>query len=521
MLLLLLLCMFTLSDIDEIFASGTPDEQRMAYALSTHPFFTFEPRPDNPASFDEQAGFLRSSSLISFACGGNGSGKSVTAAHKAARFLLRQQSPPKPNMPFWILANSIEQVCQTAWDQKLSQIIPRWFIDWEKITWENRNRNFPKAVPLLPWPGRPGKNWVLEFKSYEQGRMQMQAAAIGGAWFTEQFPWEVFEEVIRGCRETMYPGSIFAEFTPIDPVLAQPVESLYERWLAREEGTQPYSFYRLSTEEALKAGHVDQNWYDAFFGMVSDEMLETKKRGAFASYEGAIFQSFDPRIHCFDDDPPYGRDPFTGRLRFPGGTFHRRSIDWGASAEHPFVCLWAARDGMGRYIVYDEYWDVSQHKTVLDHIREIKDGPNREEWRPGSLTHGATYGDPSRPDMFRLFGASGITVTPASNSVYDGIEVIRTLLKPLSNGGPRILIDKRRCPNLVRTMRTYRWKKSSGKGTNPQVAIAEPLKRDDDPVDALRYLVATDRRNRGVKPPRLMNVRSNNDHGVKLGGRMP
>jgi hypothetical protein len=73
-----------------------------------------------------------------------------------------------------------------------------------------------------------------------------------------------------------------------------------------------------------------------------------------------------------------------------------------------------------------------------------------------------------------------------------GIEAVRCSLKIDSVGHPGIIIDRDACPNLMREMRTYRWKRSTGKGANPQDAKPEPLKRDDHAVDALRYLVLTD-----------------------------
>src|SRR5690606_26205301 len=139
-------------------------------------------RPDNPDAGDEQTSYYESSKLVTIALGGNGSGKTFVGAQKVVRFLCEQQPPPKPNTLFWVIGPTLERTCNAAWDQKLSQIIPREWVDWDRITWENSNRNFPRAVPLKPWAGHPGRNWTIEFKSTDQGRDAMQAAAIGGAW---------------------------------------------------------------------------------------------------------------------------------------------------------------------------------------------------------------------------------------------------------------------------------------------------------------------------------------------------
>jgi hypothetical protein len=53
----------------------------------------------------------------------------------------------------------------------------------------------------------------------------------------------------------------------------------------------------------MEAGHVDADWFDEFFGMIPEEMLDTRMRGMFASYEGQIFKSFNPAIHLMGDLP--------------------------------------------------------------------------------------------------------------------------------------------------------------------------------------------------------------------------
>lgn len=516
--------MLTLTEdqLDAIFASDDTELQRLVYAYQTHPYYSFRPRPDRPEFGDEQSGFIDSTELVSFCVGGNGSGKTYLAAQKCAQFLLEKQAPPKLDTPFWVISNTYDQVCGSAWFQKLREIIPAECIDHKRITWKNVSRQWPYSVPLMPWPDRPGKNWMLEFKSYEQGREMMQATAIGGAWFTEQFPWDILEEVLRGCREYMYPGSVFAEFTPIDPALSAPVEELYEQWSQGQTKPGMYGFYRMNTEEALKAGHVSSDWYSAFFGMVSDEMQDTRRLGAFASYEGAIYQTFDPKIHVFDH-PRYKQGPREGDLVFPVGVWHRRGFDWGASEEHPFVCLWAYKNAFGQYVFYDEYYSKSQTHTALDHIEAVK---AQNYWGENDPYYGASYGDPSRPDMFRLFDRFGIQIQPANNAVDDGIETIRRHLKKHpgipshidgSDGAPRILIDRQNCPNLVRTLRTYRWEKSSGKGLNPKAARPKPLKMDDDCPDAARYLIHTDSAFdlKGI-PTRMKTPRTPGRHGVHL-----
>jgi hypothetical protein len=57
---------------------------------------------------------------------------------------------------------------------------------------------------------------------------------------------------------------------------------------------------------------------------------------------------------------------------------------------------------------------------------------------------------------------------------------------------PRLMISKN-CRHLIAEMRKYRWMRGrrpeEGNYLNPKVAVAQPLKRDDDCCDALRYML--------------------------------
>lgn len=470
--------------LDRLQALDNESIDELLTDLFNHPYHSFEPRADNQSLGDEQTGFLESQSLITVGVGGNGSGKTYIGAQRAVKFLCEDQPPPARDTPFWIIANTFDQVCQSTWEQKLLNIMPRDWVQWDRITWYREKRNWPLAVPLKPWPSHPDRNWVLEFKSYEQGREQMQAASIGGAWFTEQFPYDVFTEVLRGIREHAFPGSVWCEFTPIDPEKSVPMQDMYEKWLASEPETKSWNFFHLNTQAALNAGHVKGEWFDTFFGGVSDEMRETRMAGAFASYEGAIYKSFRPRVHLVDSMQP------------PPGAIHKRSIDWGASEEHPLVCLWGYKDALGAWWIYDEYWNNSQSTTWEEHAEAIK---SRHTW-PNNPHYRNTYGDPSRPDLLREFGRLGIPITSARNAVYEGIECVREHLKIDERmEQPRLFIHKERCPYLARQMKTYRWERSSGMGVNPKAARPVPLKNDDDSADALRYLLFSDYIGQGTK----------------------
>jgi hypothetical protein len=69
-------------------------------------------------------------------------------------------------------------------------------------------------------------------------------------------------------------------------------------------------------------------------------------------------------------------------------------------------------------------------------------------------------------------------------------------------------------------MRKYRWmrsrKPSEANLLNPKVAKPQPLKRDDDLADALRYMIYTVERQRGMVPSSYKHQEYSDRHGVQL-----
>lgn len=469
----------------------------------------FKPRPDRPEAFDQQHSFCFNRDQVAFLVGGNAAGTTEAAAFKTAQFLLCQQPPPRKDTPFWIVSgHDLDEGCDTCWTEKLEGHghIPACEVDWDGINWRSQRANRPESVPLKPWPLErarevwqtsehtkdrplppPDANWLIVFKSVEQGRKAMQARSIGGFWFCEQFPLEIFLEVLRGCREYWFPGGQFAEFTPIEPELCLWVEKAMET-ADTDAHFKGWKFYRANTE--LNKPNLAEGWFESFFGTVPDEMIDTRLTGALATFEGVIYQTFNRQVHLLDD------------AKFPtslDGMWHFRGTDWGASEEHPHATIWGARDGMGDWWIYDEYWNNRQDQVTGDHVREIK---ARWPWPEGDPLFGSNFADPSRPGEINAFNLGGIPTQAAANNVYEGIDHLRSLFK-VSGGKPKIFIHKQRCKHLADELPKYRWlkgRKPGGTILNPQVAKPTPLKRDDDACDALRYLVLTADLMRGATP---------------------
>jgi hypothetical protein len=473
-------------------------------------FFTFRPRPDRPELFDEQTSFIDSLDTgVSFCIGGNGSGTTIAAACKLARFLLYRQAPLRFDFPFWVVGPDFEQTIESFWKEKLFGLgfIPEYEIDWERVTWHDKRRFLPRTVPLLPWiNGDSRHNWVIEFRSTDQGRTAMQAREIGGFCLTEQFPWEILTEILRGMRRNNLPGSKFCEFTPIDPVMSRPLQEMIEN-----DAMPPgWKVYRANTKCNVDDpnSEVTQAWFDEFFGMVSDEMRDTRQIGAWATYEGLMYRSFNPKVHVFPNDK-------LGDWPIPVDAVHRRTIDWGTGPSNAFVVLWFATDSQGRVYVYDEYY-TTEPNTHEDRMRDVhrKDGwdlclvqshpasvyelrplnPNQKpRWRYDLANFQQTYGPPDDPGMFRECDKYCMPVSKMSlgpNSYHPSVEHLQSMFKYSPEGyalgnAPRLFIS-RRCTNLIREVSQMRWQKAPRHGVNPRDAKPYEVERDNHAPSALR-----------------------------------
>lgn len=257
-----------------------------------------------------------------------------TTCAKIVKFMMTNP-PPRMDSPIWLISESYEMVCKSVWKEKMSPrtgygLLPASEIDWERVRWLRPNQGWPHEVPLKPWPGRPGKNYTISFRSYAQGRQQMQAESIAGFCFFEQFPWGLLEEVMRGCREYAFEGNKLCEFTPVDPGM-----SMELRMMEEEDKLPPgWAIYRANTRCAMEAGHVSEQWYHQFFGMIPESMRRVRERGLWGGFEGAVYPEFDTNIHLVGRAGDVGED-----WEIPPANYHRRTIDWGFGLDNAFCCF--------------------------------------------------------------------------------------------------------------------------------------------------------------------------------------
>jgi hypothetical protein len=440
-------------DIETAFASGDKELISLIEEYLSTPYNYFEPRITNAAEFDEQAAFINDKFPgIAVVAGGNASGKSVCAAYKASKFILETPAP-RPLTPYLICSQTFDMV-GAIWQEKFSQFIPKEKI--HHINWRSTQRQWPRAVILKP--DENGNNWVLDFRSYAEGREQFQSISAGGFICDELAPHEILTEIWTRCRDYNYPGSKIYVLTPLEP--APELELLFNN-RDTEAIKKAWKFYRFNTS---KNTALSQEWFDTYYSSLPADMLNTRMLGDFMHYEGLVFKEFDPLIHVVK--------PFD----LPSGAYHYRGVDFGWRNA---ACVWIA-EWQNKFYVYHEL--QTSETFTEDFANKINEFP----W-PLLPNYKTTYADYEDPEGIAILNAAGVPCVHALKSVNPGIETMRRAFIG-KNHSPDLFIFSS-CPKLIQQIKGYIWKKRPKAPLNPENDPDEPVKKDDQLVDATRYVL--------------------------------
>lgn len=381
--------------------------------------------------------------------GGNRSGKSeANIGFDLCSFALGlhpHRRTPK-NATIWAAANTWDLVGKLLWMEKIQAYMPMSQIT--SIVWHNKGADIPKELRL-----RNGNR--IEFKAYEQGRKVFEGRAIDAFYGDEQCKSDaegVWQEIQARLLDK---GGFSAQsMTPI----------LYQPWLEDRIKDLPDTdavFYAdLNDNRRSRGGYVADAEIEAMIAEWPEEVQETRIKGHFAAFLGAVYKLFNRDTHVVR--------PF----EIPADWPRWRSIDWGFN--NPFCCLWLAQDPDRRWYVYHEHYQARE--TLAYHAERIKQISGRERYR-------ATWADHDAQDRYE-FENLGIKTTPARKDVHLGIEAVQTTLKVQGDGRPRLFIFET-CKHTIQETTGYRW----AEGTETRDAKDEPLKVNDHACDALRYAI--------------------------------
>lgn len=222
--------------------------------------------------------------------------------------------------------------------------------------------------------------------------------------------------------------------------------------------------------------------------------------GKWVAADGLIYEEYDPDINLVN------------KPKRPPETWPRYwSIDFGFT--NPFVWQCWVEDPDGRLILYREIYH--SQRIVQDHAKQIMGivtRPIKDYKHPEGAErfayHGRDWIEPKPRKVICDHDAegratfereTGLSTVPAFKVVTEGIEAVRSRLRPAGDGIPRLMLrrdatierdaalgDAGKPTSTIEEIGGYVWARSAdGK---PQKEA--PEKQNDHGMDAMRYLVA-------------------------------
>jgi hypothetical protein len=519
-------------------------ERRLKRNLSRlkNDFHRFVPRADCAEEYDQQTSWYYSQATVACCVAGNRSGKTHSSAAKLVRLITQDHAPPAEGATFLVVSDSFEQVINICWKEKLRNMLPEDSIDWRHCQWYNNAGGMPKVIRMKPWPGSTNY-WQIEFRSAEQGRRHFQGRTYYGLWVSEQLSWEIIEEIRRGMVDHPLPGTCYLEFTPLDPDITIGLEERMEAASRGDPSVKGWEFYQLNAD---KNTHINQEAMQAYLASVSPEIRETRRIGKLASFAGAVFPNWNPRVHLLNErqwkditgywPPERGCATRAFKASMPPAALFRRGIDWGESLEHSFACVWGYKLS-GRWFIFDEFVD----NLRIDYDWRANEILDRYPWPLSDPNFGQTYADPSRPYLLSFMGGKGISMQGANNSI-EGFETVRRLMEPRPTGlkddkgkpalAPNLYVlrgdsmkpEKPGCPILARQIWKLRYLRSVKPGkmdtrVNRNKAANEIQDWDNDACDAFRYMIHSDTPYEGAPPDSMATYDDPSRFGLHIRGR--
>lgn len=370
----------------------------------------------------------------------------------------------------WVLGTDSKTV-RDSLQSKIIGTLSRDFNDGcihpDFIDKENRlmARGVPEAVDTIYIRHKSGCRVKLQFRSYEQGRENLQAATIDFVYCDEEPAEDVMGELRARIAATG--GFLYMAFTPLKGM----TPLVQEFWMHDnpEKFLVCMNIYEAKhfTKEKLKK-------IESLYSGLSEAERQARMMGIPTMGSGMVYP-------IADEDLAYDTFPIPKSFRRIG------ALDFGRG-EHPTGMVWVALDPMTDVAyVYD--CEKTVRKSIAENAEIMR---RRGSWIPFAYPHdlmrdsgterGKIYEEDKKSEGYKyktMYEDNGIRFTPhnaktaeGSNKVENGLVEVR---QRMVTGRLKIA---RHLFELWKEKQVYRY------GDD-----LKPIKQKDDLLDALRYAI--------------------------------
>ena len=281
----------------------------------------------------------------------------------------------------------------------------------------------------------------------ERAEQKIRGLTLAGAYGDELTLWPESFFVMLLSRMSVDGAMLFGTTNPDSP----------RHWLKRQ-------FLDRQDELDLRSWHFEladnlslsQSYIDALTAEYTGLWRKRFVEGLWVQAEGAVYDMFDPEVHCTREDPPECLRTYVG-------------VDYGTT--NPTVALLAVETAEALVVT---------HELRMSGVTDLTAAERLKAWLEGlSVQPRWIFIDPSAASFRLQCYASGLRqVAPADNEVIGGIRRTASLLS-----AGRLLIHAR-CEDLISEMTGYVW---DAKAT--ERGVEAPVKADEHSCDAIRYIV--------------------------------
>lgn len=329
-----------------------------------------------------------------------------------------------------------------------------------------RNRGTPDMLDSIKVEHSSGCDCTVYFRSYEQGRENLQSATIDIVYCDEEPPADVLGEL--RARLTATGGLMYMAFTPLKGM----TPLVQEFW----DADDPDKF--LVCMSIFEAGHMDKEKLDAVkkrYQSLNQSEREARMKGVPTAGTGLVFP--------YNDEDIMGVPP----EKIPYDWLYLNAFDFGRG-EHPNALLFSVINPHTNTIyIYDGL--KTTHKSVAE-LASVAKKRSKYLWVPYAYPHdlmkdSGTTAPVGKEDKTsegytykKMYEDEGLIMTPEFAKTADGsmrVEVGLTFVRQMIEEG-RLKV----APHLLewfKERQTYRY------GDD-----LKPVKENDHFMDCTRYL---------------------------------
>jgi phage terminase large subunit-like protein len=424
----------------------------------------------------KQLSFHNSTKRNRWALGGNRTGKTECGAVEACWYARGNHPYKEINTATrgWVVSLTNEVQRDVAQKKVLGYLDPKWIVD---IHVRSGRKDDPEnaIIDFIIIESVHGGHSVIGFKSCDQGRAKFQGTSQHYIWFDEEPPKEIYDECKMRVLDTQ--GDIWGTMTPL-----QGLTWVYDIIYMNENEDSHIEYWLMQWADNP---HLNLNEIKQLEQTMSEEEREARQYGRFVAMSGLVYKEFNEDIHIIDP------------IDLPREWYDMITIDPGLAA--PTAGLFCACDDEGNIYIVNEHYkageSIETHAKILHAMaeemgwRKTKDG-YLETLFDSAANQKTLAAEKSVAELF--YEQKVYANTNVIKDKWTGIQRVKQFLKLRPNdqievwpkGKPKLFIF-RNCSNLIKEIKSYRWKPPTEMGGD----VDEPIKKNDHALDALRYYI--------------------------------